>query len=410
MVFSIKPQNLLTTILLLASGSSGLGQTGPQLNAIQSAVPFLTISPDARNSALGDAAVASPGDNNSQHWNSARYPFAESRGGLSYSYVPWQRSLINDIQLHYLSGYFKINDRHVISTSYRKFSLDGIVFTGSYGSPQGVYIPEEFALDLGYSRKFGNNFALGFVLRYIESDLTGGTRIGGSQVQAAKALAADLGFLYQNSDITIGEMKSRLGVGLNISNVGNKISYTETSEGAFLPGNLRIGTAFSLIFNENHSLTLMSDLNKLMVPTPPVYEVDSLGRTILGPNGNPIIAHGKDPNVSVMRGTFQSFWDAPGVLKDDGSRSRFREVMHEITWGMGLEYWFREMITLRIGYLQQHETKGNRKYISLGTGIRSKYLSLDVSYWIPKIDDNPMKKTFHITLAAQIDPLLDILK
>jgi hypothetical protein len=398
---------IFITLALLAGSYKAHGQnggslaSGPQLNAIQTAVPFMTITPDSRAGALGDVGVATSPDINSQNWNPAKYPFIESDGGISLSYTPWLRSLINDINLAYLAGFYKFGDNQVVSGSLRYFSLGQIVFTNNYGTPQGVYVPNEFAVDAGYSRLLTDRFSGGIVFRFIRSDLTGGTYVGGAESKAAVAIAGDLGFYYRNTDIILGEKDGTLAFGVNVQNMGNKISYTETSDKAFLPINLKLGGAITVEMDDYNTITFMADVNKLLVPTPPIYAEDSLGHNILDPTGNWTIEHGMDPNVSTPVGMVQSFYDAPGVLMDDGSRSVFREEMNEIMIGIGTEYWYRKQFAIRAGYFNEHQTKGNRKYVTLGIGLRLNVFALDFSYLVPVKQNNPLANTLRFTLAFE---------
>ncbi len=400
----------LLTVLIVSISLTGIYNTsaqnggtasGPQLNAIQTAVPFMTITPDSRAGAMGDVGVATSPDLNSQNWNPAKYPFIESQGGISLSYTPWLRKLINDINLAYLVGFYKFADNQVLSASLRYFSLGQIVFTNNYGTPQGVYVPNEFAIDAGYSRLLTDRFSGGIVFRFIRSDLTGGTFVGGAESKAAMAVAGDLAFYYRNTDLILGDKDGTLALGVNIANMGNKVSYTETSDKAFLPINFKLGGALTVEMDDYNTITFIADVNKLLVPTPPIYEVDSLGGPVFDPNGDRVIAYGMDPHVATPVGMVQSFYDAPGVLMDDGQRSVFREEMNEITIGVGMEYWYREQFAIRGGYFYEHETKGNRKYFTLGIGLRLNVFALDFSYLVPVKQNNPLANTLRFTLGFE---------
>lgn len=390
---------------VIAQNGSQVISTGEQLNAIQVTVPFLTIAPDSRAGALGDAGVATSPDINSQHWNPAKYPFIEGEGGVSISYTPWLRKLIGDINLAYLAAYKKIDDRQVISGSLRYFSLGMIVFTNVYGQSQGQFNPNEFAVDMGYSRLLTDHLSGAIAFRFLRSDLTGGNFVGGAESKAGMAFAGDLAFYYQN-DITISDKKSQLAFGVNVANMGNKISYTENQEKAFIPINLRLGGALTTWLDEYNSLTFIADINKLLVPTPPVYAVDSItGGPLRDEDDNLIIESGKNPDISVPFGMIRSFWDAPGVLMDDGTRSIFREELNEITYSFGLEYWYRRQFAIRTGYFHEHATKGNRKFFTAGIGIKLNVFSLDFSYLIPVKQNNPLANTLRFTLAFEFNKL-----
>jgi hypothetical protein len=393
-------------LLFFVSGNytiaqNGTAPTGPQLNAIQTAVPFMTITPDSRAGGMGDVGVASEPDINSQYWNSAKYPFMESQGGVALSYTPWLRKLINDINLAYLAGFYKIDDKQVVSAALRYFSLGQIIFTDNYGTPQGIYVPNEFAIDAGYSRLLTDNFSGGIVFRFIRSDLTGGQTVGGGESKAAMAIAGDLGFYYRNSDLRLGSKDGILGLGVQIANMGNKVSYTADQEKSFLPTNMRLGGALTINLDDYNSISVMADVNKLLVPTPPVWATDSVGAPIRDADGNQVIEHGKNPYVAVPVGMFQSFYDAPGVIMDDGSRSVWREEVNEISFSVGMEYWYRKQFAIRGGYFHEHETKGNRKYFTVGMGLRLNVFSLDFSYLVPVKQQNPLANTLRFTLGFE---------
>ena len=403
---SIRSICLQLFLLFFVSGSytiaqNGTAPSGPQLNAIQTAVPFMTITPDSRAGGMGDVGVASEPDINSQYWNSAKYPFMESQGGVALSYTPWLRRLINDINLAYLAGFYKLDDKQVVSAALRYFSLGQIIFTDNYGTPQGIYVPNEFAIDAGYSRLLTDNFSGGIVFRFIRSDLTGGQSVGGGESKAAMAIAGDLGFYYRKPDLRLGNTDAILGLGIQIANMGNKVSYTEDQEKSFLPTNLRLGGALTINLDDYNSISLMADVNKLLVPTPPVWATDSIGAPIRDSEGNQVVAYGKNPFVTVPVGMFQSFYDAPGVVMDDGSRSVWREEINEITFSVGMEYWYRKQFAIRGGYFHEHETKGNRKYFTVGMGLRLNVFSLDFSYLIPVKQQNPLANTLRFTLGFE---------
>ncbi len=383
----------ITGILITASyGQITTGELTGEINVIQSAVPFLTIAPDSRSGAMGDVGAATAPDINSQHWNPAKYVFMEGQGGAALSYTPWLRRLIPDINLAYLVGYKKLDGLQAVSASLRYFSLGNIVFTDIYGQAQGQFNPNEFAIDLGYSRLFSDNFSGAILFRFIRSDLTGGKYVGDIDSKAGIAVASDIAFYYTN-DIDLGVNDGRLSLGTNISNMGNKISYTETQEPAFLPINWRLGGNLDIEVDDYNSFSFALDLNKLLVPTPPIYsETDEYS-----------VLHGMNPNVSVPLGILQSFYDAPGVELEDGTRSVFREELHEITYSLGVEYWYREQFAIRGGYFHEHRNKGNRKYFSLGVGLKLNVFELDFAYLIPTYQNNPLANTLRFTIGFDFD-------
>ncbi|HBS87663.1 MAG: hypothetical protein A2W91_15475 [Bacteroidetes bacterium GWF2_38_335] len=366
------------------------------INTITTAVPFLMIAPDSRAGAMGDVGVATSPDANSMHWNPAKYAFAEEDMSLSISYTPWLRQLVNDINLAYVSGYKKMDKRQVIGVSLLYFSLGDITFTDNNGSTIGQFKPNEFSLDGAYSRLFGEHLSGSVSLRYIYSNLTGGQFVQGIQSHAGQAVSADVSTFY-TKEIQMGDRDGNMAFGLNISNIGSKISYTENQERDFIPINLRLGAALTTEMDDYNKLTFAMDINRLMVPTPPVY--DGIGR-----EPENIIA-GKDPNVSIPVGMFRSFNDAPGVIMADSTRNVFKEEMREMNYAVGAEYWYSDQFAIRGGYFYEHETKGNRKYFTLGLGLRLKVFGLDFAYLIPQKQNNPLANTLRFTLIFNFDGL-----
>lgn len=382
------------TPLILAQISSG-ELIGGELNTIHTSVPFLTIAPDARSAGMGDAGVASSADVNSQHWNVAKYAFIERKGGFVLTYTPWLRNLISDINMGYVSGYYRIDDKNVVSSSFRYFSLGEIVFTNLYGHPAGMYKPIEFAFDAGYSRLFTDHFSGGIAFRYIRSDLTSGhTTADGQATRAGQSVAGDLALYYQD-DIPMGQTRAQWALGMNISNIGTPISYTEDADKTPIPTNLRLGGRFEFFINDHHSFALNVDMNKLLVPSPPVMIEDTA-------TGDLIVIRGKEAPESVMAGMFQSFYDAPGVLRADGSYSIFLEEMHEIAYSVGVEYNFHRLLALRSGYFHEHSTKGNRKYVTTGICVKNRIFSLDLAYlYTTNGQNSPLANTFRITFITE---------
>jgi len=331
------------------------------LNAIQTAVPFLTIAPDSRSGAMGDVGVATAPDVNSQHWNIGKYAFLDSKGGFAISYTPWLRNLIPDINLAYLAGFFRVDDQQVISTSLRYFSLGNITFTNIDGSFAGQYNPNEFAIDAGYSRLFTDNFSGGIAFRFIRSDLTSGQQTSdGQDTKAGISFAADLGFYYQNQ-VNVGPSDGEWAAGISLTNMGTPISYSVDADKTPIPTNMRIGGRFTYNIDEYNDITIALDLNKLLVPTPPVYD-DS----IYAATGEKVLVRGKEPPGSTVFGMIQSFYDAPGALRNNGTYSTFQEELNEIAYSAGVEYWYRKQFAIRTGYFHEHATKGNRKYFTIG--------------------------------------------
>jgi hypothetical protein len=351
------------------------------LNTITTAVPFLLISPDSKAGAMGDVGVATTPDANSIHWNPAKLAFVDDDMGFSMSYVPWLRALVPDINLSYLAGYRKLNDNEAIGLELRYFSLGDITFTDILGTTIGQYKPSEFALGTSYSRKLSDNFSLAISGRYIYSNLTGGQSAGGIPTVAGQSIAADIAGYY-TKPIRLAGRNVDLAIGGNISNIGSKISYTETAVQDFIPINLRLGTAIGTEFDDYNKMSFAFDINKLLVPTPPVY------------NNEGEITIGQDPNVSVVSGIFQSFGDAPGG---------FGEEMREINYSIGTEYWYANQFAIRAGYFFEHDTKGGRKFFTFGSGVKYNVFALDFSYLINASrsinGNNPLANTMRFTLV-----------
>ena len=368
---------------------------GGNLNTITTAVPFLLISPDSKSGAMGDVGVATTPDASSMHWNPAKLSFTKDDIGIAVSIVPWLRELVPDINLQYIGGYFKLNDNESIGYELRYFSLGDITFTDGTGAVIGQYKPNEMAVGTAYSRKLSRDFAIAISARYIYSNLTGGQTAGGTETIAGQSLAADVS-TYYTKPITIADKKSDISFGMNISNIGKKISYTETITRDFIPINLRIGADISTEIDEYNKMSFAIDFNKLLVPSPPIYDTD----------GN-LIA-GKDPEVSVVSGMFQSFGDAPGQIDENGDPvpgSIFKEEMREINVSAGFEYWYANQFALRAGYFHEHDTKGGRKYLTFGSGVKYNVFALDFSYLISTSNiggTNPLANTMRFTLVFDL--------
>lgn len=371
-----------------------LGQD--RVNTITTAVPFLLIAPDARGGGMGDVGASSLPDVNSMHYNPSKYAFLENNLGFAISYSPWLRALVNDISLGYLAGYRKLDDDNALAFELRYFSLGDITFTDKLGNTLNTFSPNEFAVSGAYARKFGDNISGAVALRYIYSNLTGGIFVGGSESKPGQAVAADVSVYYQKPL----EMKTGAGlfaVGANVSNIGNKISYTETTQRDFIPINLRVGPSFSYEIDKYNSLSVMVDFNKLLVPTPPIYARDSVtGLPIPTPDGKYLIEKGKDPDVGVVAGMVGSFSDAP---------NGFQEEMKEINLGIGLEYWYDKQFAIRGGLFLEDKTKGGRKYVTLGAGLKYNVFALDFAYLIPLEQRNPLENTLRFTLIFDFEAI-----
>lgn len=369
-----------------------------QLNTITTAVPFLLIAPDSRAAGMGDLGVATSPDANSAHWNPAKLAFTEDEFGVSFSYSPWLRRLgINDINLVYLTGYKKIDDRSAFAGSLRYFSLGSITFTDNTGATIREFSPNEFSLEGAYSVKLSRNFSGGLGARYIYSNLTGGLTVGSVNTKPGQSFAIDIAGYYVTDEFDLGGNDATVAIGMNISNVGAKMSYTSNEERDFLPANLRLGGNLNLDIDEYNQFSVGLDFNKLLVPTPPKYDIQ---------NPNEIIS-GRDNDVSVASGIFGSFTDAPGnVIYDDNDEfvevekgSVLTEELREVNISFGMEYWYAKKFAVRAGYFHEHPTKGNRRYFTMGAGMKFSKFALDFSYLIPVVQNHPLANTIRFSLA-----------
>jgi hypothetical protein len=381
----MKRFNVLTILVLIAFFSRTMltAQTTPELNAIQTVVPFLTIAPDSRAGAMGDVGVATVPDNYSIFWNSAKLAFIDGNSGFALSYSPWLRTLIPDINIAYVSFYKRIDARQVMAMSLIYSSLGDIPFTDDFGNIERTFKPNEFSFDGAYSRIFAENFSGGVAFRFIYSNLTGGSVVGGTETRPGISFAADLS-AYYNNETELSGKRFDYAFGLNFSNIGAKMSYTDSREPDFIPMNMRLGTSGAIHLDRYNKITLALDFNKLLVPTPPKYNED-----------REIIA-GKDPNVAVPVAIFQSFVDAPGG---------FREELREITYSLGAEYLYNEQFAIRGGYFHENASKGNRKYFTAGAGFRMNVFAIDVSYLMPVVQNHPLARTLRFSLSFEFDAL-----
>jgi len=360
----------------------------PQANPITTAVPFLLIAPDARGGGMGDAGVSSSPDVYSMFWNPAKYAFSDKDFGIGIGYVPWLRGLVNDIGLASVAGFKKFGDRQAVAASLRYFSMGTVTFTNDQGTELGDVKPNEWAVDVTYARKFSQSFSGAVAGRFIYSNLVPVKYI--ENVKPGTSVAADVA-LYYHKELTIkGLTAAWFNFGLNISNIGSKISYSSASVTSdFIPTNLRIGPSLTMDLDEYNRLTISVDFNKLLVPTPPIYATDSSGNPIKGE-----IAKGKDPNVSPITGMLQSFYDAPGG---------FHEELQEWTISPAIEYWYNKLFSIRAGYFYENPNKGNRQFFTLGAGLRYNVFGLDFSYLVPVKSNNPLQNTMQFTLLFNFD-------
>lgn len=392
-------RNLIVAVFVLlglgAQAQWSIEKNGQQINVLTTAVPFLLIGPDARAGGLGDGGVASSPDANSMHWNAAKYVQSAEKQGFAISYTPWLRKLVNDINMAYVSYFNRINRMNAVAFSLRYFSLGEIQFTDEQGTPIGIYKPNEFAIDGAYSRLLSDYFSLAVAGRFIYSNLTSGQNVGGIDTKAGISVAADISLYWQKDVDWFKTIDAQFAWGLNISNIGAKISYTSSNiQKDFIPTNFRFGPRLTLFIDDYNKISFQADINKLLVPTPPIYyaEGDTMpDGTISGGGTEPDnIKAGKDPNVPTIRGMIQSWYDAPGG---------FSEEMSEFNFAIGTEYWYNNIFAIRAGYFWEDKYKGNRKYVTLGIGLRYNVFGLDFSYLIPTTGiENPLQNTLRFTL------------
>ena len=354
------------------------------LNTITTAVPFLMIGPDSRAGAMGDVGAATLPDANSAYWNTAKSAFLEQEQSLTVSYIPWLRSLVNDIYMAQAGYTWKPNERLSLNHGLRYFSLGEIQFRGEDANLLQTVNPNELALDLaGVGYKFNERFSGGFAVRYIFSNLTAGNPVGGSESKAGHAVAVDLNGFYKKP-VKLGDKEGDYTFGFNVQNIGNKVSYSESADRDFIPMNLKLGTGINIEIDEFNEFGIYMDINKLLVPTPPAYgdEEDA--------NGDLEILQGMDPNVSTAQGIIQSFYDAPGGMTEE---------FNEINWSLGAEYWYDKQFALRAGYFYENPNKGNRNHITMGIGLKYNIFNLDFSYLVPLTQRNPLENTLRFTMS-----------
>ena len=361
-------------------------------NPVNTSVTSQMIAPDARAGSMGDVGAATDPDAVSQYWNPAKYPFNISRAGVALNYTPWLRQLVSDMNLAYLAGYYRIGDYSAVSGSFRYFSLGEVLTSsGVTGDNDMTIKPYEMSFDVGYSLMLSEKFSLGAAVRWIYSDLTYDYT---EDTSPGSAFAADIACYYQNY-INIGNRECQLGLGLNISNIGSKITFGGSDNSEFIPTNLRIGAALMIPINEYNRFTIAADANKLLVPTYPKQE-----------DGEPTEDYEERVqrdyyDVSSISGIFKSFTDAPGG---------FKEELQEIQWSVGAEYVYNDRFSLRAGYHHESENKGNRKYFTVGAGFKMSVFSLDAGYVIATAKSNPLDQTLRFTLTFDMDGIKDLFK
>ena len=381
-------------MLAVASAGAFAQDKLDMFNPVNTSVTSQMIAPDARAAGMGDVGVATDPDVNSQYWNPAKYPFCISRAGVSLNYTPWLRQLVSDMDLAYLSGYYRIGDYSAVSASLRYFSLGEVMtdYNGETGESSGMTInPYEMSFDVAYSLMLSEKFSLAAAVRWIYSDLTYNYT---DDTSPGSAFAADIA-CYYNDYINIGARECQLGIGLNISNIGSKITFGGSEDSEFIPTNMRLGLALMVPIDEFNRFTIAADANKLLVPTYPKQEEGESTEDYQQR------VQKEYYDVSSISGIFKSFGDAPGG---------FKEELEEIQWSVGAEYVYHDQFSLRAGYHHESENKGNRKYFTVGGGFRMSVFSLDVGYVISTAQSNPLDQTLRFSLAFDMDGIKDLFR
>lgn len=383
---------ILLPILMISLSASAQVDKKDIFNPVYTAVTSQTIAPDARAAGLSDVGVATDPDVNSQYWNPAKYPFTISRAGVSISYTPWLRQIVNDMYMVNLVGYYRIGDYSAVSTSLRYFNMGEVPLSSSVGSSNDMTInPYEMSFDAAYSLMLSEKFSIAAGVRWIYSDLTYDYS---SETTPGSAFAADIAAYYQNY-INIGQRECQLGVGLNISNIGSKINFGSDDNSEFIPTNMRLGAALMIPVDQFNRFTIAVDANKLLVPTRPIQKENETDEDYN-------VRLQKDYyDISSIGGIFKSFGDAPGG---------FKEELQEVSWSLGGEYVYNDKFAIRAGYHHESETKGNRKYFTVGAGFKMSAFSLDAGYVIATAKSNPLDQTLRFTLSFDMDGLKDLFK
>ncbi len=361
-------------------------------NPVNTSVTSQTIAPDARAAGLGDVGAATDPDVVSQYWNPAKYPFTISRAGVALNYTPWLRQLVSDMDLAYLVGYYRIGDYSAVSGSLRYFSLGEVMTSSSLDATNDMTInPYEMSLDVGYSLMLSEQFSIAAAVRWIYSDLTYDYT---EDTSPGSAFAADIACYYQNY-LNLGARECQLGLGLNISNIGSKITFGGDEHSEFIPTNLRLGASLMIPVDEYNRFTIAADANKLLVPTYPKQKEEETSQEYQDRLEKEYF------DVSSISGMFKSFSDAPDGMSEE---------LKEIQWSVGAEYVYHDQFSIRAGYHHESEMKGNRKYFTVGAGFRMNVFSLDAGYVIATAKSNPLDQTLRFTLSFDMDGIKDLFK
>ena len=376
----------LAALILTLCSITTIAKSQDRINVVTTAVPFLRISPDARAGGMGDMGVATAPDANSSFYNISKTIFNPSKGGVAVTYTPWLKDLgLNDVYMATLAGYYKFADDQAISGGLRYFSLGNIQFTDAAGNNLNTFRPREFAFDLGYSRKLSEKFGVGLGLKYIYSNLAGNVPTTGQSFKAGTTVAGDISAFYNNQN----EAGQGLAAGLSLSNLGGKIAYTSNADQKdFIPANLSLGTMYTKVMDESNKLAFGIEVNKLLVPTPPV---DANGNIT---DSTALVNY---RSKSVVGSWFRSFGDAPGG---------FKEELKEFQVSIGAEYSYNNQFSVRAGYFYEDKTKGNRKYFTMGVGVKYNIFGLNFSYLLPSgsgTNRNPLSNTLRFSLLFDLD-------
>ena len=374
------------------------------LNPVNPAMPSLTIAPDGRAAGMGDVGVATNADLNSQHWNPAKYAFMDSKGGLTVNYTPWLTKLVDDINLAYIAGYYNMGDMAgTLSASFTYFSMGDVKLVDIGGVDFANAKPNEWAIDLAYSRKLHEYVSMAVALRFLYSDLTNGANFTGTSAQEMYpgwTMAADVA-LYYKQPIALPMGESYFGLGLNISNLGGKITHDEGTTQNFIPANLRLGVSYEIPFDNYNRLMATVECNKMLVPT--YYSKFATNQT------DHKYTQDEYASISSPKGWWQSFCDAPGYTTDEGKVvSPLMEEFQEVQWGVGLEYSYNRQFFGRVGYSHENFWKGNRRYVTVGAGFHLSIFSLDVAYCIATAPSNPLDQTMRFTLGFDLAGIKDL--
>ena len=375
-------------------------------NPVMTAMPSLTIAPDGRAAGMGDVGVATNADLNSQHWNPAKYAFMDSKGGITANYTPWLTKLVSDIDLAYIAGYYNMGDRiGALSASFSYFSMGAVQLVDYSGTAFQEAHPNEWALDLAYSRKLHEYVSMAVAMRFLYSDLNNGVNASvttaAQEMHPAWTMAADIS-LYYRQPISLPMGESYFGLGFNLSNLGGKMSYDEGTTQNFIPANMRLGVSYEIPFDNYNRLMATVECNKMLVPT---YESKFASN-----QDTKRMDQEEFSRISSVNGWWMSFCDAPGYITEDGKTvSASAEEFQEVQWGVGLEYSYNRQFFGRVGYSHENYWKGNRRYVTLGAGFHLSIFSLDFAYCIATAPSNPLDQTMRFTLGFDLAGIKDLI-